>query len=606
MTQHITRRPLLLGLPLAAAFATYAQAQGTDAQAEDARLLAFLDKAFDEVVALSPEAMTGLGLKTDNDKLNDYTDAARTRMLALYERHLKEMKAQFKAERLTHSGQLSYQLFERTVATARENYRWRWYNFPISTNGTPAGNLPVMLINRHRVDNAQDARAYISRLTQVERVMSEVAANVREQARQGIVPPKMVFTPARGDARAVLAGAPFTSGADTPVFADFKAKVAKLQIADAEKTALVAEASAALTGPFKRGYDTFFAVLDEIEPLAKSNDGAWRLPDGAAYYASRLRFSTTTNLTADQIHQIGLDQVRAIHAEMEALKPRLGFTGSLQELFKHVRTAPELKYPNTDAGREQYLADGRAAIALAMREAPKFFHRLPKAPLEVRAVEKWRQETAAVAFYNAPTLDGTRPGIYYVNLADMNEVQKPQGQAIAFHEGAPGHHFQIALAQELPGVPKFRRTGGYGVYSEGWGLYSERLAKEMGGYQEPYSEFGMLSLQLWRAIRLVVDTGVHHKRWSREQTVSYFRDNSPNSERDINKEVDRYINNPGQATSYMIGQLEIAKLRAKATKALGARFDIRDFHDAVLANGGLPLEVLAQEVDRYIAGKAAV
>lgn len=604
MTQMITRRPLLLGLPMAALVATQAQAQTADTQAEDARLLAFLDKAFDESLALSPEGMTGLGLKTDNNKLNDYTDAGRAKVLALSESHLAKMKAEFQPSRLSHAGQLSYQLFERSVANQRENYRWRRYFFPISTNGTPAGNIPVMLINRHRVDNAADARAYVARLAEVERVMGEVAVNVREQARMGIVPPKMVFAPARGDAKAVLVGAPFTSGADTPVFADFKTKVAKLQIPDAEKAALIAEASAALTGPFKRGYDVFFALLDEIEPLAKSNDGAWRLPDGDAYYASRLRFSTTTDLTADQIHKIGLDQVRAIHAEMEALKPRLGFTGSLQDLFKHVRTAPELKYPNTDAGREQYLADGRATIALAMREAPKFFHRLPKAPLEVRAVEKWRQETAAVAFYNAPTLDGSRPGIYYVNLADMNEVQKPQGEAIAFHEGAPGHHFQIALAQELPGVPKFRRTGGYGVYSEGWGLYSERLAKEMGGYKDAYAEFGMLSLQLWRAIRLVTDTGLHAKRWSREQAVAYFRDNSPNSERDINKEIDRYINNPGQATSYMIGQLEIAKLRAKATKTLGAKFDIRDFHDAVLANGGLPLGVLAQEVDRYIAQKA--
>ncbi len=604
MTQMITRRPLLLGLPMAALVATQAQAQTADTQAEDARLLAFLDKAFDESLALSPEGMTGLGLKTDNNKLNDYTDAGRAKALALAESHLARMKAEFQPSRLSHAGQLSYQLFERSVANQRENYRWRRYFFPISTNGTPAGNLPVMLINRHRVDNVADARAYVARLAEVERVMGEVAVNVREQARMGIVPPKMVFTPARGDAKAVLVGAPFTSGADTPVFADFKAKVARLQIPDAEKAALTAEASAALTGPFKRGYDVFFALLDEIEPQAKSNDGAWRLPDGDAYYASRLRFSTTTDLTADQIHKIGLEQVRAIHTEMEALKPRLGFTGCMQDLFKHVRTAPELKYPNTDAGREQYLADGRATIALAMREAPKFFHRLPKAPLEVRAVEKWRQETAAVAFYNAPTLDGSRPGIYYVNLADMNEVQKPQGEAIAFHEGAPGHHFQIALAQELPGVPKFRRTGGYGVYSEGWGLYSERLAKEMGGYKDAYAEFGMLSLQLWRAIRLVTDTGLHAKRWSREQAVAYFRDNSPNSERDINKEIDRYINNPGQATSYMIGQLEIAKLRAKATTTLGAKFDIRDFHDAVLANGGLPLDVLAQEVDRYIAQKA--
>jgi uncharacterized protein (DUF885 family) len=236
-----------------------------------------------------------------------------------------------------------------------------------------------------------------------------------------------------------------------------------------------------------------------------------------------------------------------------------------------------------------------------MEAAPRYFRRLPRAPLEVRAVEAWRQETAAVAFYNRPSADGSRPGIYYVNLADMNQVLKPQIEAISYHEGAPGHHFQNALAQELPGVPKFRRFGGYGAYGEGWGLYAEQLGKEMGFYQEPISEFGMLSTALWRAIRLVVDTGIHSQRWSRERAIQYFRDNGLLSERDAAKEVERYFNNPGQATSYMIGQLKILELRDRARQQLGSRFDIRDFHAVVLENGALPLDVLEQLVDRYIA-----
>jgi uncharacterized protein (DUF885 family) len=238
-----------------------------------------------------------------------------------------------------------------------------------------------------------------------------------------------------------------------------------------------------------------------------------------------------------------------------------------------------------------------------MEKAPSFFRRLPKAPLEVRAVETWRQETASVAFYNQPSPDGSRPGIYYVNLADMNQVLKPQIEGIAYHEGAPGHHFQIALQQELEGVPKFRRFGGYGAYVEGWGLYAERLAREMGFYQDPYSEFGHLSLELWRAVRLVTDTGLHAKRWTREQAIKYFQDNSLLSERDIVKEVERYINNPGQATSYKIGQLKILELRERARRALGDRFDIREFHAAVLENGSLPLDILDQQVDAYIAAR---
>jgi uncharacterized protein (DUF885 family) len=412
----------------------------------------------------------------------------------------------------------------------------------------------------------------------------------------------MVFAPARTDGQAVLKGAPFTAGPDSSIRADFRKKVDALKADEATKRRLTGGADAALTGPFKRGYDTYFALLDEIEPKATSNDGAWRLPDGAAYYQSRLRFYTTTDLTADQIHELGLQRVKAIQAEMEQVKAQVGFSGSLQDFFTHVRTDPQFKYPNTDTGREQYLADARAAIAQTMTAAPQFFTRLPKAPLEVRAVETWRQETAPVAFYDEPALDGSRPGIFYVNLADMTQVQKPQVQGIAHHEGAPGHHFQIARSQELSGMPKFRRRSYYGAYTEGWGLYSERLAGEMGAYQDPYARFGMLSLQVWRAIRLVTDTGLHSKRWSREQAVAFFRENSPLSDRDIGKEVDRYINDPGQATSYMVGQLRISGLRDKASKAMGPKFDIRGFHEVVLASGALPLDVLESQVAAYIAG----
>lgn len=567
----------------------------------DARLLAFLDRAFDDYVALSPETLTGLGIKRTYDRLDDYSDAQRARQLALQEAQLARMKAEFDYADLGPGAQLSYRLFEANVETARREHRWRWHAFPISTNGTPAGDIPVFLINEHRVDSIADAEAYVARLREVERVMGEVSANVRAQAEMGIVPPMMVLAPARADARKVVAGAPFDDGADSTLLADFKAKVAALDAPPETKARLVADAEAALTGPFRRGYDIFFSALDAIEPLAKSNDGAWRLPNGDDYYESRLAYYTTTPLTADQIHRIGLDQVRSIHAEMEAIKARVGFEGTLQDFFVHIRTDPQFQYPNTQASRERYLEDARAYVAQVMAAAPAWFRRLPKAPLEVRAVESWRQDTAPVAFYNDPAPDGSRPGIFYVNLADMTQVQKPQVEGIAYHEGAPGHHFQVARAQELEAMPKFRRFGFYGAYIEGWGLYAERLAKEMGFYKDPYSEFGMLSLQLWRAIRLVVDTGIHAKRWSREDAIGYFTTNSPLSEGNIVREVERYINNPGQATSYVVGQLKIAELRARAEAALGDRFDVRDFHEVVLGNGALPLDVLEAQVNAYIA-----
>lgn len=576
--------------------------QGVTAGSDDSRLLKFLDAAFDAQVALSPETQTNLGLKTDNDRLDDYTDAAAQRRQALEESQLAEMKRSFAPDRLGVGARLSYRLFEDQVITDRRQFAFRDYSFPVSTNGSPAGDIPVFLINEHRVDTIADARAYVARLRNSLRVMREIGAKMRAQAAKGIVPPKMVFVPARNDARQVVTGAPFDTGADSSLLADFKAKLAKLTAPEAVKTQLLADVIAALKGPFREGFDVLFAALDAIEPLAKGNDGAWSLPNGAAYYQSRLAYYTTTDLTAEQIHQLGLDRVKAIHAEMQAVMTRIGFKGSLQDLFASLRTDPRFKYPNTDAGRQQYLSDARAAIAQTMAAAPRFFRRLPKAPLEVRAVEAWRQDTAAVAFYNQPAPDGSRPGIFYVNLADMRQVQKPQVEGIAHHEGAPGHHFQIARAQELTDVPKFRRFGYYGAYTEGWGLYSERLAKEMGAYADPYSELGMLSLQVWRACRLVLDTGMHAKRWSRDQAIAYFTANAPLSQRDVTKEVDRYINNPGQATSYMVGQLRIAGLRKKAEAALGAKFDLPDFHEVVLGSGALPLGVLEEQVDAWIAG----
>ena len=577
-----------------------------DPAAEDPRLGTFLDAAFEEQLARSPQALTGLGRKEQYDRLNNYTEAFRQEGLALGRRQLAALRTQFNPANLTPAGRLSYRMFEEEIEQDIASFQWRWHSFPASTNGSPAGSIPVFLINQHRVGSVADADAYVARLREVERVMTEITANMRQQASMGIVPSRFNFAPVRADARRVLAGAPFSAGADTPLFADFKSKVAKLDAPQAEKDRLIAQAREALTGPVQRGYRTFLSTWDALEAQSHGNRGAWSLPQGGAFYANQLANSTTTDLSADQIHQIGLQQVARIHGEMAQIQKRVGFRGSLQDFFKHITAGRQYKYPNTEAGRQQYLTDAKRYIAQVMAKAPTYFRRLPKAPLEVRAVENWRQETAPVAFYNSPSEDGSRPGIYYVNLADMKQVLKPQTEAISYHEGAPGHHFQIALAQELPNVPKFRRFGGYGAYAEGWGLYAEGVGKEMGFYEDPYSEFGMLSTQLWRAVRLVTDTGIHAKRWTRERAIQYFLQNALLSERDATKEVERYFNWPGQATSYMIGQLKILELRNRAQQALGPRFDIRDFHGVVLENGSVPLDVLEELVNDYIARPRAV
>jgi uncharacterized protein (DUF885 family) len=575
-------------------------------QSEDARLAAFFEQAFQERIALSPQQMTSLGLKTDYDRLDDNTDAAAARSLALAERQLLQLNDQFNPQTLSEDSRLSWRLFEYGVEQARLSNRWRGWGYQFAANGNPTTGLPVFMINNHRVTSVSDAEAYVARLIEAERVMGEISATLRARAAAGVISPVFVFAPTIANTGAIIAGAPFDDGADNPVWADFQRKVGALEADAATKERLLAEGRAALTGPWRRGYEGVLTALAEVgaqaEAMPDNAGGVWRLPEGEAFYNARLQLSTTTDLTADQIHELGLAEVARLQGEMQTIMTRVGFTGSLQEMFAWLKTDPRFQYPNTPEGKEQYLTDARAFVAQVMAAAPQWFSDLPESALEVRAVEPWREATASIAFYNSPAPDGSRPGIYYVNLSDMTQVLKPQIEGISYHEGAPGHHFQIAYAQEMEGLPRFRRFGGYGAYAEGWGLYAERLGKEMGFYEDPYSDFGRLSTELWRAVRLVTDTGLHAKRWSREQAIDYFRRNSLLSERDIVKEVERYLTNPGQATSYKIGELKIMELRARAQTALGDRFDIRDFHAVVLGSGSVPLDVLEDQVGTWIAG----
>jgi len=572
------------------------------AQSEDARLAAFFQAAFLETARLSPETLTQLGMKDRYAELGDYTQAGQKQALDLAEAQLARVKREFDPTKLSDSSKLSYALFEKSVATQRMLYKWYWQNYAVSSTGSALDGLPVMLVNAHRVDDVADAEAYISRLRAMERVAGEVAADIDQRIAKGFLPPAFVFPRVIPDARNQIKGAPFDAGPDHALWVDFKTKVAALKAEPAVKAKLLADGEAALKGQWKRGYERYLAALDAMSKKATTVNGVWALPDGAAFYADSVAFYTTTPLTPDQIHTTGLAEVARIRGEMEAIKAKVGFKGTLDEFFTFVRTDPKTHYPNTDAGKQQYLADAKKVIADYMAVAGKQFSTLPKQALEVRAVEPFREKTASTAFYNQGAPDGSRPGIFYVNLSDMTQVQKVQLPAIAYHEGAPGHHFQIARAQEQTDLPLFRRYAFQGAYIEGWGLYAEKLGKEAGFYQDPYDDFGRLSLEIWRAVRLVLDTGIHHKRWSRDQAIAYMRANTLNSDLDIAREVDRYFTTPGQATSYKVGQLKISELRKKAETALGPRFDIKAFHETILAPGPLPLDVLETRVDGYIAG----
>lgn len=599
------RRSVLLGLAVSAvAPAALARTafQDQPAGGPDAALVEALDAAFMEAARTSPEGLTGLGLKERYGELDDYTAQGAADALALAERQTADILARFGQADLSEQGQLSLRLLADGLAQQQRLFQYRRHQYLITKGGSVMSSLPVMLMNQHRVDDVPDARAYISRLVATQRVMTEVAADFRDRAAAGFAPPALTYQPNLATGRAVISGAPFDGGEPSPLWTDFQTKVNGLDIPEGEKVELIGDARAALTGPFKAGYETFLAAIAEVGEGRTANDGVWALPDGAPYYEAMLGFYNSTDDTADWIHETGLAEVARLRGEMEVIKDRVGFDGDLQAFFQHLRTDPQFQYPNTPEGKEAFLEDSRRYIAQAMDIAPQWFHALPQAPLEVRAVEAWREQTASTAFYNQPSQDGTRPGIYYVNLADMTQVSKPSAEGIAYHEGAPGHHFQIARAMEQPGLPMFRKYGFYGAYAEGWGLYAEKLGKEMGFYQDPYSDFGRLTMEIWRAIRMVVDTGIHTRRWTREQAVQYFTENSMVAPLTIDREIDRYICSPGQATSYKVGMLKILALRAQARARMGDRFDIRDFHEVVLAAGAVPLGVLQERVEAWAAG----
>ncbi len=598
----MTRRELVLLLASLCACATTPPVTATPAPAASSTpaassapaLRSLLAEHWEYVLSHSPEYASILGDKRWNDRSSDLSPAAEVADLA----RTKDFLARFEAidpAGLGEQDALTRTLLIRAFREDLQNARFESWKMPVNQmNGIHlrAAQFPALL----QFQTTKDYDDYLSRVRNLPRQLDDTIARMRLGMADGLMPPRFLLEKVADQAAGIAAMKPEESPFARPL-----ARMPK-DIPQAEQQRI----RAALLGAIQEGvlpaYSSFAKfVRDEYSPKGRTEVGVWSLPDGAARYASLARESTTTNLTPDQIHQVGLREVARIEVEMAAAAKRAGFDG-LEAFRASIAGNPAL-HP---ASREQILDIYRGHLEAMRRELPKLFGRLPRADFVVVQVEEFREKEAASAQYVGPAADGSRPGRIEVNTGDFANRTTLTMESTAYHEAVPGHHLQVAIQQELEGLPAVRRYWlGYNAYSEGWALYSERLGDEVGRYQDPYSYYGHLQDEMLRAIRLVVDTGLHEKRWSREQVVKYFRDHSSIDEVEVQAETDRYIVWPGQALAYKVGELQILELRARARRELGASFDLRRFHDTVLGTGELPLDVLEARIDAWIASEKA-
>ncbi|MEO0437115.1 MAG: DUF885 domain-containing protein [Pseudomonadota bacterium] len=562
---------------------------------------AFLDADWAGYLADRPLFASRVGVKDYQDRWNSVDEAFLDKERKRIETRLRQLE-QFDRAGLNSKEQLSHDLYKLDLQRRLANDNFRHHLFVIHQHRGPHTSVPSNLINTHKITDLADAEAYVARLANVAGYFDAVIEQLEIRSEAGLLLADWQYPKMIAAARNVISGVPFDGEQDSTLWADFNKKVGALSVSVAQREKLLTDARAALTDDLKPAYERLIAALEKQAVNAPDADGVWKFPNGDAFYAQRLRWYTTTELTADEIHEIGLREVDRIHGEMRTVMKEVAFVGELEDFFAFMREDPQFYYRNTDEGREAYLTDARALIDEMYQALPGVFGLLPKAEIVVKRVEPFRERSAGKAFYSSPPADGSRPGVYYANLYDMNSMPIYQMAALAFHEGVPGHHMQRAISVELDDIPQFQKYASFTAYTEGWGLYSEALAGEMGFYRDPYSEFGRLAMELWRACRLVVDTGIHSKRWTREEAIAYLIKNTPNSKADAVKAIERYIAMPGQATAYMIGKLKIVELRERARAKLGEQFEVRDFHDAVLEDGPVPLSLLEAKIESMLTG----
>jgi uncharacterized protein (DUF885 family) len=564
----------------------------------------FYEKVFAQVLFEEPELLSSLGLVErfgitgHNAKLGDASPAHQQHYFDLAKKNLEDLHS-YPLEKQNDSQKLSTHILEWYLKEEIEGEKYQFHNYPVNQLFGVQSGFPTFMATTHRLLAPRDCEYYRQRLIAVGPKFDQLLESLKLREEKGIIPPRFVVE------KVLLEMNNFVSqpAPENILATSFKERAAKIKdLTDEQRTAFQKKVETAITDNVYPAYQKLIAYFNALLPKTTTDDGVWKLPDGPAFYAYALRKMTTTTLNPDQVHELGLSEVARIESEARALLDANGFAGrSILEAVEELRKDPKFLYPNDDKGRADALVEYKRLIDDAIERCRSLFATVPKAKIEVQRVQVFKEATAPGAYYNGASMDGTRPGIFYANLRDMNEIPKWSMRTLAYHEGVPGHHWQIATAQELKGLPQFRKLIPFTAYQEGWALYAEWLAKEAGWYEgDPFGDLGRLQAEMFRAVRLVVDTGIHAKRWTREQAIAYMREKTGMGEKEVTAEIERYIVSPGQACAYKVGMLKIQELRKRAQADLGAKFDQREFHDVVLKNGALPLDILEEQVTNYI------
>jgi len=562
---------------------------------EDEKLNAFFQTSFDAVTernVLFPEYIGTPGVYDQWQNLSqEYAEETYALRLKIYE----ELES-FSKDQLSWESQINYDVYANSVGSRIEEHQFRFHHWPISQFATLYSQPVVHLMNVHKIDSVLTAKAYITRLNGIRTYLKQHQENIERSLNMGVVPPYFALESVIPSIEKILVGRPYQPDADedTLLLKNFKEKVTPLDIPDAKKAELIAEAEQALLHSFRPAYLNFIEFMRPVVAQSKGKpaQGVWALPDGEEYYRYMLKTHTTLDITAEEIHQTGLNEIARIHNEIRELIKTLNFEGSLKDFFQYTIEDPKFYYEKTEQGREEAIADAQRYIDGMYERLEEAFITMPKTSVEVKVVPSFMEASSGIASYSAGASDGSRPGIFYINLYNPKELPKWQMAALAYHEAIPGHHMQFSIAQTLQGLPEFRKYAFFTAFSEGWGLYSEFMPKEMEFYSDPYEDYGRLALELLRACRLVADTGIHYKRWTEEQTIDFLMENMPISRERATRSARRYFVMPGQATAYKVGMMKILELRQRAKEKLGDLFDIRAFNETVLTNGAVPLAVL--------------